>query len=219
MTGSAITFIAERTAAGLYLSNLQVAAGPTGVRLVHPVVVVWTAGSAVADPVDRFAGLEVTVSPRTAAPIGGGSLSLVDFGEGDLVSFHFDEAGPISGSSTADGGVGDGGVGASGGCTNVAAFSANAQPQLAGYCTRCHGGGDAMATAAVSMTTVGTLTPEGQETACNEILTRVNRADPAASAIFRTPDPAGVSAHPFRFSSTGEHASFRTAVLLWLATE
>ncbi len=84
LPGTAITFIAETTAAGLYVSNLLVSAGPMGARLVHPVVVTWRAGSAIADPVDRFAGLEVDVAPSSSAPVGGGSLSLVDFVEGNL---------------------------------------------------------------------------------------------------------------------------------------
>ncbi len=76
-----------------------------------------------------------------------------------------------------------------------------------------------MAVAAVNMTTLGTLTPSGQQAACDEVLTRVDRSSPAASALLRTPDAASGSTHPFHFGSSTELDSFRTSILLWLATE
>jgi mono/diheme cytochrome c family protein len=219
LPGSSITFSAERVGDGVFLADFEVTAGPGGVHLMHPVVIAWVGGAPLPDSVDRLAGVEITVAPYGTAPIGGGTFVLVDFPEGALLSLMFDDAGPSVGGGGADGGVdADGGVPTTG-CSNAAGFTSNAQPQFATYCVRCHGGGDPMAASAVDMSPMTDMAPEAQQRSCDEILTRINRADPASSPLFRQPDPASGTLHPFKFGTSGEVDSFRSSVLLWLATE
>ena len=218
LDGASLTFTAERVGGGLYLSNLQVSAGPGGAHLVHPVVITWVGGAPLPDVVDRMAGVEVMAPPYETRELGGGTFVVVDFPEGALLSFLFDAAGPLV-ATGADGGVGgDGGVPSSG-CSNVAGFTTNAQPQFATYCVRCHAGGDPMAASAVDMTAMADLSAEAQQRSCNEILTRINRADPRSSPLFLQPDPASGSTHPFKFDSTGDVDAFFSSVLFWLSTE
>ena len=217
LEGASLTFTAERVGGGLYLSNLQVSAGPGGAHLVHPVVITWIGGAPLPDAVDRMAGVEVMAPPYETRELGGGTFVVVDFPEGALLSFLFDAAGPLV-AGGADGGVGDGGS-PSTGCGNVAGFTTNAQPQFATYCVRCHGGDDPMAAAAVDMTAMTDLSAEAQQRSCNEILTRINRADPRSSPLFLQPDPASGSTHPFKLDSTADVDAFFSAVLFWLSTE
>lgn len=218
MSGSSLTFSAERVGTGLYLSDMRVAAGPGGVRLVHPLVITWVGETAMPDPVDRLAGVEIDVPAYGTAPLGGGTFVLVEFPEGAMLSFHFDEAGPSAAPGGADGGVGDGGA-PIGGCSNVSGFTANARSPLSTNCVRCHGGGDPMAQAAVDMSAMDDLSATAQQRSCDEILTRINRMDPANSPVFLQPDPLSGATHPFKFGSSGELDAFRSAVLFWLATE
>lgn len=106
------------------------------------------------------------------------------------------------------------------GCTEVDGFVAAARPPLTAYCTRCHGGGNARATAAFDLAMLGM---EGSSTAmtrsCNEVLGRINPAAPSASGIFIQPDPAEDNGHPFKFGSTRELTDFRNAILGWFETE
>jgi len=220
LVGSTLTFRAELLAAGLYLSSIQVTAGASGARLVHPLFVVWKAGVPQPDPVDSFAGLDLSVQPGGAATLASGTLVLVAFAAGDQLSVTFESAEPTV-AQVPDGGVVgpvDGG-GLGGGCRNVAAFTQYAQPQLAQACANCHSGGNGSATNALDMTRIGDLTPEGQAIACGQSLSRINRDDPNASSLFTTTAPGG-RGHPFRFNGdAARYDQFRSQILLWIVQE
>jgi len=220
MPGSTLEFTASRVESGLYLNDMEVTAGPTGVHLVHPVVVTIIGSSYEADPVDRLSGVEVRAAAFTTEQIGGGTFSVVDFPESGQLTFYFDAAGPLTGgASGSDGGMPatDGGTTMPTGCTNVEGFTRDARPQLAVNCVSCHGGTNPTATGALDMTDINDLAPDAQQRACNQILTRVDRADPRSSPIFLQPAPG--SMHDFSFGSTAELDEFRSDILLWLATE
>lgn len=216
-------FIAEMTAAGWYLSEIRVSAGPMGARLVHPVLIQWDGPVATADVADRFSGVEVFADPYTAQPLGGGTASLVGVPGEIRLSFSFDEAGPlVGGSADGDAGVpgGDGGTGGlGGGCRSVDMFSEHAAPVFATNCVTCHGGRVATARSALDMSEMFDPAPDAQQRACNQILGRINRADPASSNVFSQPDPSVDNDHDFHFDSTPGFESFRSAVLRWFATE
>jgi hypothetical protein len=78
---------------------------------------------------------------------------------------------------------------------------------------------EAMARAAVDMSRMNDLSTAAQQAACNEILSRVNRDDPAMSLLFRNPDPASGVMHAFKFRTSAELSGFQSSLLLWLATE
>lgn len=211
LTGSTLTFRLEQLSVGMYLSEIMVNAGPGGAHLVHPLFVTWTDGVASPDPVDRFAGLELTVEESTAAMLGGGTLVMVDVPAGSELSIHFAKAEPA---------VGGGGGGLPGGCKDVASFTANARAPLEANCASCHAGGDAAATAATDMSLIADLTAEGQAAVCAQILSRVNVADPVNSGIFIAPDPNSGAGHPFKFGGdVNAFNGFRDALLLWIAQE
>jgi len=220
LVGSTLTFRAELLAAGLYLSSIQVTAGASGARLVHPLFVVWKAGVPQPDPVDSFSGLDLSIQPGGSATLGTGTLVLVSFAAGDQLSVTFESAEPTV-AQQPDGGVmgpiDAGSLG--GGCRSVAAFTQYAQPQLAQACANCHSGGNGSATNAFDMTRIGDLTPEGQAAACGQSLSRIHRDDPNASSLFTTTAPGG-GGHPFRFNGdAARYDQFRSQILLWIVQE
>jgi cytochrome c553 len=216
LTGSTITFRLEKLQVGFYLSELMLNGGAGGARVVHPLFVTWIDDVPAPDPIDRFAGLELDVAEATSQMIGGGTMVMVDVAPDAKMSIHFAVAEPAVGG----GGGGGGGGGLGGGCQNVAAFTANAQPVLAQRCAGCHAGSDIQATSATDMTRIADLTPEGQAAACAQILSRVNLTDANLSGIFIAPDPQSGATHPFKFmGDVNAFQAFKNALLVWIAQE
>lgn len=216
--GAQISFTVQPVASGIVLVDLELTAAADGVRMVHPYLVVWESGVPNVDPVDRFAGVDMRVAPYASAPIGPGRASLVEFPEGGRISFLFDDlvATTGGGGTDADGGMG-GGLG--GGCNSVGSFTNYAQPAFIANCTRCHGGSNADATAAVDMQAMDDTSADGQLAACNEIKSRFDLSSPDSSNVFRASDPDSGLAHPFKFTNDADLFAFRTNVLYWLTTE
>ncbi len=219
LPSTAIHFVAERVGRGIFLDSVQLAAGPRGARITHPVFVVWVDGVPTPDPVDRFSMLDLRVDANRTASFDTGTVVLTDFPEGAQLSVHFTVVEPTDGSAMpgADGGMPmpmplDG-------CSQLDAFASSAAPALGSYCTRCHGGGNASATAAVDMTRVGASDPAMRLMGCNQILGRIDPMAPSASGIFAQPDPAIGGGHPFKFGTSGELNSFRSAILSWFEME
>ena len=130
---------------------------------------------------------------------------------------HFDELEPLTG--TTPGGT-DGGVPEMpGGCAQLDAFRASAQPQLTTYGTRCHAGGNASAPAGMDMTRVAASDDETLLLGCNQVLGRISPTSPSASGLFTQPDPATGGGHDFKFGTTGELERFRADVLAWFEME
>ena len=211
LAGSSISFRMEPLAVGMYLSEIMLSAGPDGAHLVHPLFVVWQAESPEPDPIDRFAGLELSVASGQSQMVGGGTAVFVDVAPDSMLSLHFELA------EASAGGAGGGGPA---GCQAVAAFTASAQPALSQSCVSCHGGANSSATNATNMTRVDDTTPEGQAAACGQILSRVNLADPVNSGIFVAPDPGSGANHPFKFNGDpNAFAAFRGQMTQWIDQE
>lgn len=215
LPGSRITFIAARAASGLLIADLAVVAGEDGVLVDHPVFVSFVDGATVADAFDTFEGVELSVDPGTAADLGGGSLVLVDFPEGSTLAVHFDAIGPQPAASPTPSPTPT----PTSGCAQVPLFTEHARPVLTARCTGCHGGSDSGATAAVDMQALADTSDASQRSACNEILTRVNRADVASSMLLLASDPESSVSHDFKFASTGARDDFQLALFRWLASE
>jgi cytochrome c553 len=227
MPASSIHFVASRVGDGLFLDSVQLAAGPMGARVEHPVFVTWIDTAPHPDPVDRFAELMVEVEPNRSATFDSGTVVITDYPDGALLSIHFDAAGPLMGGTmpgVRDAGVGDAGADAGGGaspegCSQLEAFRENAVPELRTYCVRCHGGRNASATASMDMSDVGSLDDTEALSGCNQILGRISVDAPSASGLFTQPDPDGASGHPFAFATTGELDGFRSSILAWFEME
>lgn len=218
LPGSVLHFVAARVGSGFFLDSVQVVAGPTGAHFEHPVFVTWIDGTPMPDPVDRFAGLDIDIEPNTTATFDTGTVVLTDFPEGSLLSVHFDAASPLVGGTMpgVDGGTA---MPPTGGCSQLDAFRSQAATQLETYCTRCHGGGNASATASMDMTMVGASDDADALMGCNQVLGRISPSSPSASGLFVQPDPAGGGSHPFKFGTTGELDAFRTSILGWFEME
>lgn len=218
MPASSIIFVASRVGDGVFLDGVQIAAGPMGARLEHPVFVTWTEGTPHPDPVDRFAGLTLEVEPNSSASFDTGTVIITDLPEGALLSIHFAEAGPMTTPVMPGADAGMGGS-PTGGCTELAAFRANAVGPLTTYCTRCHGGGNPAATGSIDMSDVDATGDAALLMGCNQILGRISPTMPSASGLFTQPDPASTSGHDFRFGTTRELETFRTSILAWFSME
>ncbi len=86
--GASLQFVAMPYPGGLYLSELQLTAGPSGLHVVHPLFVSRpTADTQVLDPVDRFGELDLDVAPGQLEPLGAAVFST--FASTDPITIHF----------------------------------------------------------------------------------------------------------------------------------
>lgn len=218
LPATSIHFVASRVGGGMFLDAMQLSSGPDGARLDHPVFVTWTGGVPTPDPVDRFAGLVVTADPNSSVPFDSGTVVITSLPAGSLLSIQFAAAGPTT-MPTMPGTDAGMPMPTTMGCMHLDTFRASAVPPLRTYCTRCHGGSNANATAAVDMSQIGSSTDATALTACNQILGRISPATPSASGLFTQPDPASTSGHPFQFGTSRELDTFRTSILDWFSME
>lgn len=217
LPGSTLHFVGARVGDGMFLDSVTIVAGPMGARVEHPVFVTWIDGAPTADPVDRFAGVEIAVDPNTSRPFDTGTVVLTTFPEGALLSVHFDAAEPLMGTTPTDA---DGGMPMpADGCTQLEAFRTMAAPQLTTFCTRCHAGGNPSATASMDMSRVASGDDATLLLGCNQVLGRISPTSPSASGMFTQPDPATGGDHDFKFGTAGELSGFRAAILGWFEME
>jgi hypothetical protein len=216
--GTVIHFVATRVGGGMFLDGMEIVAGPTGAHLEHPVLVTWYDGMATPDPIDRFSTLDVDVPPNSTVSFDSGTVALTDFPEFALLSIHFDVVEPVT-MVMPDEDAGMPMPMPSDGCTQLDAFRAMASPALGANCTRCHGGANAQATAAVDMTRVRATSDAELLLGCNQILGRISTSAPSSSGLFIQPDPAAGGTHPFKFGTTTEMNNFRSQILGWFEME
>src|SRR5690606_9298161 len=153
------------------------------------------------DPVDSFSNVVQSIEPGTVAPLGPGSVVLTNWVVGGKLSLAFETIAIIDPMA----GVGGAGGGATGPCSALAEFSANAAPAL-NPCDNCHGGQNGTATNAVDMTDLGS----NDSAACGQIKNRVDLDNPSQSQLFITTNPSGNATHPFKFG--GNQANFNDFV-------
>ena len=212
LTGTTFKFDYQPLATGMYLSRISVTAGSGGVRLTHPLFVVWDGNNPVPDPIDRFGDIDLTVAEMTTSSVGGGTAVFVDVPPTAPLSLDFKAATFANGMppSTAGGTTG-------GGCKAVAQFTAVVRAPLTASCTSCHAGGNGGATAATDMTK---LADDAQQAAaCAQILSRVSKLTPDQSALFVAAQPNSGLNHPFKFPSDTEFQAFKAAILPWITAE
>lgn len=212
LTGSKFKFDFQPLATGMYLSRISVDAGTGGVRLVHPLFVVWDAQSAIPDPIDRFSDIDLTIAELTTSQVGGGTAVFVDIPPQGQLSVHFKTATFANGMPPSDGG---GIVG--GGCKAIPNFTANVRPPLTASCTGCHAGGNGGATGATDMRDLGDDLKQAE--ACAQILSRVSKLNPDQSSILESVRPGSPVTHPFKFPTQAAFDAYRASMLLWITAE
>ena len=211
LTGTTFKFDYQPLATGMYLSRISGTAGAGGVRLTHPLFVVWDGNNPVPDPIDRFGDIDLTVAEMTSSSVGGGTAVFVDVPPTAPLSLYFKAATFANGMPPSTDG------GATGGCKAVAQFTAAVRGPLTASCTSCHAGGNAGATAATDMTK---LADDAQQmAACAQILSRVSKLTPDQSALFVSAQPNSGLNHPFKFPSDTEFQAFKAAILPWITAE
>jgi mono/diheme cytochrome c family protein len=91
--GSTIEFVATVVGADLYLTQVKVTAGPSGLHLAHPVFETWPMGmtEATPDPSDPYFNVIDDLTAGMSKPLGSGTLTLTNFPVADPLSMKFDE--------------------------------------------------------------------------------------------------------------------------------
>lgn len=214
LTGSKFLFDFERIATGYYLSRIKVQAGTGGVHLTDPLFVVWQGTTAVPDPINRFAGIDLVVAENMESPVGGGT-AIFTFPPEQLplspqISIHFKTATFSNGMQPTENG------GASGGCKATAMFTGTIKPLLQ-PCLACHAGANAGATGATNMTKVNDDAAQGD--ACAQILTRVSKANPNQSSIVVSVDPGAAAVHGQYKVPAASFTAFKNAMITWINAE
>ncbi len=212
LTGSKMTFDYQPLATGMYLSRIQINASTGGVRLVHPLFVVWDQATAIPDPIDRFSDIDLTVAEMTTSQVGGGTAVFVDIPPQGQLSVHFKTATFANGMPPSDGGGITGG-----GCKAVPQFTSTARPQLTACAGMCHAGTNAAARGATDMSKLADDLMQTE--ACAQILSRVSKLNPDQSSIIVSVDPAVTNVHPYYKVPAANFAAFRTQMLMWINAE
>jgi hypothetical protein len=201
LTGQKITFDAKMVGTSLQLSNIKVVAAATmGVHILHPVFVTWDQNlEPKPDPVDSFAGMDLTVFQTQTTTMGPGTLFLPNFPASGLLNVIFTGIETKSGAATG---------GTTTGCKALANFVANVKPLLQANCNTCHVGANPTAGLAFDATPDATL--------CTNALTEINKTTPAMSLLLTKPDPAVANGHPRKVNP---FTAFQTAVTNWINLE
>jgi hypothetical protein len=222
--GARIHFVATALGSGLYLNQLSLIAGPQGAFIEHPLFVSHPEqGEPKPDMIDRFFNVKMNLMANETEQIAGGAHSFVNFVATDPISIHFRVIKPYQ----MEGG---GPMGPTGGCKQLESFKTNALAMFAqnvggaaNACDNCHAGQDINATSALDITGIESGDDTMIQSACNQVLTRVNTTTPEQSSIFLAPDPANNN-HPFRFN-TAQINTFKgnaqtgPGVLKWIEDE
>jgi hypothetical protein len=216
LDGAKLTFTATPLASGMYVTELKATAGSGGLHLAHPLFVTYCPG-AKPDPVDSFYGLDQVVNPMASAPVGGGTVVLVDYRQGNCeiaVLFKVIEPG-----MTGPGGGGPGDGGGSGGCVNIAGFTQSARAPLANQCgNNCHAGGQATAKNAWDLSAINDLSAAGQAAACAQTRNKLNLNNEAQSILFQRVLPGQQTGHPLTLQQA-QYDAFSAPILTWAQTE
>jgi hypothetical protein len=88
--GAKLRFVPEAAAGGLSLSQLELVAGPRGLRVVHPLFTSEPAiGDARVDTSDRYGDLDLELAANAVEELGGGAALFYTFPPSDPLTIHF----------------------------------------------------------------------------------------------------------------------------------
>lgn len=188
---------------GLLLDGLTLTGGATGVHAVHPLFSTHCPAQ-VAEPLDTFDGIELTVAAAASKAVGGGTVALLSYRQGCRLSVDFEQLGLPGG-------------GLANGCKDVPAFVANLVGPLQTHCVSCHGGANAGATQGLDLRNLHP--PAEQPASCGRVKGKVSLADPAASRLLQRVAPGQQTGHPFTLPGANEWNQLRDALGRWLGRE
>lgn len=98
LAGSVFAFRSQRMGADMEISELAITAGPTGIHIENPRLVIWVSGSPIYDE-DRFAGVTIDVPPDGTINLSSGvPVLLSDFPDPGALGIEFAVARTGSGS-------------------------------------------------------------------------------------------------------------------------
>ncbi|MCW5804357.1 MAG: hypothetical protein KIT31_18440 [Deltaproteobacteria bacterium] len=218
-TGAKISFVAQALGSGLYLTNLKLVPGTSGVFLKHPLFVSYPAtGTPVPDSIDRFFNITMNLKDDQVAieaqQIGGGTAAFVGFGAGpaDKLAIHFKEIGlfkPDDGPPPPAGNI----------CKVVGQWATQPKTNLTTTpgglgqsCLSCHGGQNNNATSALAMNLAD------DQSNCNQFLQRINKQDRNNSGSFLAVAP-GNNNHPVRFATQAQFDAWKAGFNGWIDAE
>ena len=89
--GAQLRFVPADSGSGtLSLTDLELHAGPRGLRVVHPVFSsLPVAGAPVVDTADRYRDVDLELAPNAAERLGGGAALFTSFRSTDPIAIHF----------------------------------------------------------------------------------------------------------------------------------
>ena len=213
LPGTRIQFVAQGLGSGIYLNQLKVVGGPMGVYLEHPLFASRPENAeALPDSIDRYFAVKMNLMASAEEQLAGGTAAFVGWNINDRVSILFKTIKAYQPDA------GGGGGGGGGGCKVLASFKTNVVPRLQASCASCHAGGDANAVSAMNITGYDSATDATAQTACNQVLTRVNLTTPDNSGLFIAPAVGNVN-HPFAFPDAGTFDAFKNPLLTWINAE
>lgn len=221
LSGATITFTAIQFPSQLYINQLKLVGGTSGVFIEHPLFVSRPppppmgepAKEPIADPIDRYFNLKMNLAMATEEVIDGGTASFVGFPAENTIEIHFKAITPYK----MEEGPGNGGTGTAGGCKALPAFKTNAAGILQTNCGSCHNGNNPNAKGALDMTGINAADDATIMLACNQVKTRINLTTPAQSGLYLAPAPGNTN-HPIQLPAA-THTNLMNMVGTWVTAE
>src|SRR5579883_615219 len=171
-----ITFtVAQQPENTYFISNLQVVAGPlTGIKITHPIFLIFSQSGANPDPADSLAQVDISVPAKQSMSLGSGSVILTRVPVPARLALAFQviaQVNPMPPGSIQ--------------CKDFADFDKNVRPVMQAPCAAvCHStaGADpraAQATAAFDMGAAASMVMADRQALCLRALGRVDTSNPA----------------------------------------
>ncbi|HEY0193794.1 MAG TPA: hypothetical protein VGC42_21910 [Kofleriaceae bacterium] len=214
LAGVEMSFTAQALSDSLYVTNLTLNGGTSGVYLEHPLFVSRPTGKdPIPDQIDRLFDVKENLAGGKTDVLDGGTHSFNGFDPAGMVEIHFKVVSaykPDSGGTTVDPGA----------CKKLADFKTDAVAQLNTNCAGCHAGtANAGAKSAMDLTGITSTDDAVLATTCAQVKGRINLVDTTKSGFYIAPDPAGGATHPFKFATAAAFTSFKTPVDVWVQLE
>ncbi len=233
LTGAEIDFVAQPLSDALYLTDMVLKAGGSGIYIEHPLFIsVPPMGDVIPDSIDRFFALKMDLMASTQGEVGAGAAAFSYFTPTNMMQISFQVVDIYRPASGGTGGT----TGSTGGCkvlTGTNGFyqtvTAMMAVDLSGESNKCSGchvqGTNANAVAAMDLTGITNATGADTSstgpvaTACAQVLSHMNLQNIAQSGPMLAPVSGQDTAHPFKFANQGNVTPFQTALSNWANAE
>ena len=214
--GAEITFSATALSSGLYLTDMKVNGGTTGVYMEHLLFVSKQKSGLFPDQIDRYFSTKLNVAANATVALGGGTEQFGGFAATDMVQVDFKVLSPFKPDTSTPTNTG---------CRVLAKFKTNAVPALTQgqggqqACVACHAGtANPNAKASMDLTGITAADDATLQTACNQVRTRVNLTTTDQSAIYVAPDPGSATNHPIKIPAA-TFTTYKSGLDVWVQAE